>query len=93
MGSGQAIGYSGALKLGHYMKIPPRAMFMSQVTGAFVTAVVATLVQSWMFSNIPDYCTAHQSNSFTCPAVGTFATASMVWGGVGPARLLGFGKM
>jgi OPT family oligopeptide transporter len=92
-GTNQAVGFSGDLKLGHYMKIPPRAMFIGQVISAFVSCFVVMLVQSWMFSNITDFCSPTQINGFSCPTVGTFATASMIWGGVGPARLFNPGKM
>ncbi|KZP32187.1 OPT oligopeptide transporter [Athelia psychrophila] len=93
IGTNQAVGFAADLKLGHYMKIPPRTMFLAQVVAAFVSCFVVTLVQDWMFSNIPDFCTLGQVNGFRCPGTSTFATASMIWGGVGPARLFSVGKM
>jgi OPT family small oligopeptide transporter len=93
IGTNQAVGFSADLKLGHYMKVPPRVMFMAQVVAAFVSCFVVTLVQDWMFANITDFCTPKQANGFTCPSTGTFATASMIWGGVGPGRLFSIGKI
>jgi len=90
--SNQAVAFSSNLKLGHYMKVPPRIMFLAQVVAAFVSCFVVTLVQDWMFSNIPDFCTAGQINGFSCPSTTTFASASMIWGGVGPERLFSPGK-
>jgi OPT family oligopeptide transporter len=93
IGTNQAVAFSADLKLGHYMKVPPRVMFMAQVVACFVSCFVVTLVQDWMFANITDFCTLHQVNGFSCPSTGTFATASMIWGGVGPGRLFSPGKM
>jgi OPT family oligopeptide transporter len=93
IGTGQAIGFSADLKLGHYMKVPPRLMFWAQVIAAFVSCVVVCLVQDWMFSNITDFCTIGQVDGFSCPTTETFAAASMIWGGVGPGRLFSPGKL
>jgi hypothetical protein len=93
IGTNQAVGFSADLKLGHYMKVPPRIMFMAQVVAAFVSCFVVCFVQDWMFSNITDFCTRGQADGFSCPSSGTFASASMIWGGVGPARMFSSGKM
>jgi len=93
IGTSQAVTFSADLKLGHYMKIPPRVMFMAQVVACFISCFVVTLVQDWMFSNITDFCTLNQVDGFSCPSTSTFATASMIWGGVGPTRLFNPGKM
>ncbi|KAH7927408.1 OPT superfamily oligopeptide transporter [Leucogyrophana mollusca] len=92
IGTNQAVGFSGDLKLGHYMKIPPRLMFAAQVLAAFLSSFVVILVQDWMFANIADICTPTQAQFFICPSTETFATASLIWGGVGPARLFSPGS-
>jgi hypothetical protein len=92
IGSNQAIGFAGDLKLGHYMKIPPRVMFSVQVVAAVISCFVATGVQDWAFANIEDICTPHQKQGFRCPGSTTFATASVIWGGVGPRRLFSPGQ-
>lgn len=89
----QAVGFAGDLKLGHYMKIPPRLMFSAQVIAAFVGSVVVTLVQDWMFANIVDICQPGQPQFFTCPSTTVFATASLIWGGIGPQRIFSPGAM
>lgn len=89
----QAIGFSSDLKLGHYMKIPPRLMFTAQVVAAFLSGLVVTAVQNWMFDNIVDFCEPDQPQHFTCPSTRVFASASLIWGGVGPQRLFGPGQM
>lgn len=89
----QALSFLSDLKLGHYMKIPPRMMFLAQVIATIVSVFVVVGVQSWMFSNIPDLCQPDQPHSFTCPSTSVFATAAMVWGGVGPRRLFSSGAL
>ncbi|KAG6371674.1 OPT oligopeptide transporter [Boletus reticuloceps] len=92
-GTNQAVGFAGDLKLGHYMKIPPRLMFTAQVVAAFVSAIVVTLVQDWMFANIVDICQPNQPQFFTCPSTAVFATSSLIWGGIGPQRLFSPGTI
>jgi len=92
-GTSQAVGFSGDLKLGHYMKVPPRLMFLAQVVAAFVSSIVVTSVQNWMFANIVDICRPDQPQNFVCPSTNVFATSSLVWGGIGPHRLFSPGAM
>lgn len=89
IGTAQGVGFAGDLKIGHYMKIPPRMMFTVQVVAAFISCVVCVLTQEWMFAHVVDFCHPHQSNGFVCPSTTTFATASLIWGGIGPRRMLG----
>ncbi|KAK7064599.1 OPT oligopeptide transporter [Favolaschia claudopus] len=88
-GTAQGVAFAGDLKLGHYMKIPPRTMFTIQLVAAILTCFVVTGVQNWMLSNIADICTPAAPNHFVCPSTNAFATASITWGGIGPARLFG----
>ena len=92
-GTDQAIAFAGDLKLGHYMKIPPRTMFTIQIIAAAVSSIVQTSIQDWMLANIADICTSDQKDGFICPHTDLFATATIIWGGIGPARLFGPGKM
>jgi OPT family small oligopeptide transporter len=92
MGSSQAVTFAGDLKLGHYMKVPPRIMFLAQTVAAVVSCFVVTGVQQWMFSNIADICTTGQKHGFVCPPTRAFANASLLWGGVGPRRIFGSGS-
>jgi len=85
--SNQAINFAGDLKLGHYMKIPPRMMFMCQVVASIIACIWVTVVQDWMLSNIEDICTPGQSQGFRCPGSTTFYTSSIIWGAVGPRRI------
>ncbi|KAF9020557.1 small oligopeptide transporter, partial [Hymenopellis radicata] len=80
----QAMQFTTDLKLGHYMKIPPRPMFWCQVVSTVIAGTVQLGVQSWMFSNIPDICSPYQKDNFTCSSTHVFATASVIWGLIGP---------
>ena len=74
----QALGFTGDFKLGHYMKIPPRPMFVCQVVATVVAGTVQLAVQSWMFSNVEDICSPTQKDGFICPSTTVFGTASIV---------------
>ncbi|TDL22398.1 glutathione transporter [Rickenella mellea] len=91
--SSQATQFSADLKLGHYMKIPPRLMFSAQLIASVLSALTAVLVQSAMFANIPDMCTPHQPHRFTCPSTHAFSNAAVIWGAVGPKRFFSPGAL
>ena len=75
------------LKLGHYMKVPPRITFTIQLVATIIGCICATFVQDWMLSNIDDICTPKQKQGFICLGSTTFATSSVIFGAVGPQRL------
>jgi OPT family oligopeptide transporter len=74
----QALQFTGDFKLGHYMKIPHRPMFVCQVVGTIIAGTVQLGVQAWMFSNVQDICTPTQPNGFICPSTTVFGTASII---------------
>ncbi|KAG6373226.1 OPT oligopeptide transporter [Boletus reticuloceps] len=89
----QALTFTADNKLGHYMKIPPRTMFWCQIVCTVIAGTTQLLVQSWMFGHIPDICSTSQKDGFICPNTQVFATASVIWGVVGPQRLFSFGQL
>ena len=90
---GQAVAYCGDLKFGHYMKIPPRLVFTSQVTSSVFSVIASIVAQNWALDNIPDICSPEQKSFFTCPNLKIFTTASIIWGGIGPGRIFSHGAM
>ncbi|KAJ7477229.1 OPT oligopeptide transporter [Mycena galericulata] len=92
-GTQQSVTFLSDLKLGHYMKIPPRMMFKAQVVAVVVTCFVVTGVNSWMLSNVPGICTPDAPDHFVCPSTNVFADAALIWGGIGPQRLFGPGGL
>ncbi|KAF8350168.1 OPT oligopeptide transporter protein-domain-containing protein [Amanita rubescens] len=91
MGTASAVTFAGDMKLGHYMKVPPRVMFTVQIVATIIGCIVVTFVQDWMLSNIKDVCTPQQANGFICASSSTFAQAMLIWGGVGPQRVFSVG--
>lgn len=91
MTTSQAVGFAADLKLGHYMKIPPRMMFTVQIVPTVIAAIWVSLLQEWMVSNVEDICSPNQSQGYICPGTITFATSSVVWGAVGPSRMFSIG--
>ncbi|XP_052191094.1 oligopeptide transporter 4-like [Diospyros lotus] len=87
----QAISFLSDFKLGHYMKIPPRSMFLVQFIGTMLAGTINLSVAWWLLHNIPNIC--HQdpkSNSpWTCPGDRVFFDASVIWGLVSPKRIFG----
>jgi hypothetical protein len=58
----QALQYTSDMKLGHYMKVPPRTLFWGQVAATVVAGTVQLGVQAWMFDNVPDLCNPNQAD-------------------------------
>ncbi|KAK1303624.1 Oligopeptide transporter 7 [Acorus calamus] len=80
------------LKLGHYMKIPPRTMFMAQVVGTVIAALVDLGTAWWLMDTIPNICNRAllpENSPWTCPSDHVFYDGSVVWGLIGPRRIFG----
>ncbi|KAI5061917.1 hypothetical protein GOP47_0022456 [Adiantum capillus-veneris] len=88
----QALSFLGDFKLGHYMKVPPRSMFMVQVIGTIVAGAVNMVVAWWMLGSIKNICDTEKlpaNNPWTCPGDAVFFDASVIWGLEGQRRYLG----
>lgn len=91
--SAQGMKFSSDLKLGHYMKIPPKLLFKVQMAATLVSSFVQIAVLNWMFSNIPGICTPEAINGFNCPIARVHFNGSILWGVVGPQRFFGPGAL
>lgn len=87
--SAQGIKFASDLKLGHYMKIPPRIMFLVQIVATLVSSVTQIGVLNWMFANVRGICTPEAVNGFTCPIARVHFNGSILWGVVGPGEFFG----
>lgn len=88
----QALQFVMDFKLGHYMKIPPRAMFTAQMVGTVVAVVVYQCTAWWLMSDIRNLCDTSllpPGSPWTCPMDRVFFDASVIWGLVGPRRIFG----
>jgi hypothetical protein len=63
----QALTFVSDLKFGHYMKIPPRTMFMVQVVATTFSCFVQVVVLNYALRTIPGVCEPTQPEHFTCP--------------------------
>lgn len=89
----QAMWFTQDFKLGHYMKVPPRPMFLAQIIAATIALTTQLGVQSWMFENIHGICSTHQKDDFICANTQVFGTASIIWGVIGPQRQFSSGQL
>lgn len=89
----EATSFVQDLKLGHYVKVPPRATFVVQVVGTLMASFVQVGVKQWMFDNVKDICSPDQPSLLTCPNNAVYFTASAVWGLIGPTRQFGVGAL
>ncbi|XP_015068852.1 oligopeptide transporter 6-like isoform X2 [Solanum pennellii] len=88
----QALTFVYDFKLGHYMKIPPRAMFMAQMLGTFISIIIYTITAWWLMGSVPNLCdiSVLPANSpWQCPQDRVFYDASVIWGLIGPKRIFG----
>jgi OPT family oligopeptide transporter len=87
--SAQGIKFSSDLKLGHYMKIPPRLLFSVQMAATLVSSLTQISVLNWMFANVKGICTTEAVNGFSCPLARVHFNGSILWGVVGPSEFFG----
>ncbi|GAA5988416.1 hypothetical protein JCM10908_003556 [Rhodotorula pacifica] len=81
--------FAQGMKLGHYVKIPPRITFIVQVVAVAVTSLVTVAVQQWFVDTVPDLCDPQQADALICPYITPMYSASLIWGLIGPERLFG----
>ncbi|KAL8825618.1 MAG: hypothetical protein Q9170_007725 [Blastenia crenularia] len=91
--SAQGVKFSSDLKLGHYMKIPPKMLFQVQMVATLVSSFTQIGVLNWMFANIPSLCSPDAINGFSCPLARVHFNGSILWGVVGPWRFFGRGAL
>ncbi|XP_062222348.1 oligopeptide transporter 4-like [Phragmites australis] len=91
MSMSQAVSFLSDFKLGHYMKIPPRSMFLVQFVGTIVAGTVNIGVAWWLLGSIKNICSDNlpPNSPWTCPSDRVFFDASVIWGLVGPRRIFG----
>jgi OPT family small oligopeptide transporter len=85
--------YISDMKIGHYMKIPPRTMFICQFFAVVWLSIVQIATYNFLRGNIEGICTSEQAQGLTCPGAKTFYNASVIWGVVGPKRMFSPGAL
>ncbi|KAI9102252.1 hypothetical protein K1719_023454 [Acacia pycnantha] len=86
----QALSFVSDFKLGHYMKIPPKSMFIVQLAGTVVASIVYFGTSWWLLTTIENICDSNllpEGSPWTCPGDDVFYNASIIWGVIGPQRM------
>ncbi|XP_057977869.1 oligopeptide transporter 4-like [Malania oleifera] len=92
MSMAQAVSFLNDFKLGHYMKIPPRSMFLVQFIGTVIAGTINLSVAWWLLNSIENMCQDDllpADSPWTCPGDRVFFDASVIWGLAGPKRIFG----
>ncbi|KAL4749529.1 hypothetical protein BDW72DRAFT_178027 [Aspergillus terricola var. indicus] len=89
----QGLYFCQDMKLGHYMKIPPRVTFAAQMISCLWSSIVQICVMNWALGAISDVCSLDQPNRYTCPNGRVFFNASIIWGTIGPSRMFSPGQL
>ncbi|XP_042482991.1 oligopeptide transporter 1-like [Macadamia integrifolia] len=82
------------LKLGHYMKIPPKSMFLVQMVGTLINSMIGFGTAWWILTTVENICDVTKlpkGSPWTCPNENVFFSSSIINGVVGPLRM--FGKL
>ncbi|EOY11966.1 hypothetical protein QUC31_001588 [Theobroma cacao] len=86
----QALTFIQDLKLGHYMKIPPKSMFIVQLVGTIVASFCYFGTTWWLLSTVENICVPDllpTGSPWVCPGDNVFYNASIIWGVIGPLRM------
>ncbi|KJZ77186.1 hypothetical protein HIM_03507 [Hirsutella minnesotensis 3608] len=86
-----ALDFANDLKLGHYLKVPPRQTFWCQISATVVSAFVCTAVMNFQITKIPDICEVGQKDKFSCPGIQSYFTAAVLFGSLGARKVWGAG--
>ncbi|KAK9455935.1 OPT oligopeptide transporter protein-domain-containing protein [Dipodascopsis uninucleata] len=83
----QAETFVSDLKLAHYTKLPPRAVFRAQIFATCLNVFVTIGGIETVLNAIPDMCLATQRDKFTCPWPNSIYSTSLMFGAIGPDRV------
>ncbi|PWN33139.1 small oligopeptide transporter [Meira miltonrushii] len=75
----QGLGFANDMKLGHYIKIPPRVTFTGQMVATAWSAIVQVGMMNWALGNIENICHRDQKDHFSCPNARVFFNSSVIW--------------
>ncbi|KAK3816274.1 MAG: OPT oligopeptide transporter protein-domain-containing protein [Benniella sp.] len=90
----QCLSLTQGFKLGHYMKVPPRKIFIALVYGTLVGAFVNVQVLEWvMIYNRMDLFEADPRSGWSFRNLDLFFSASLLWGAISPKHLFGEGSI
>ncbi|KAG0020237.1 hypothetical protein BGZ80_004554 [Entomortierella chlamydospora] len=90
----QCLNLTQGFKLGHYMKVPPRKIFIAVIYGTLVGAFVNLQVLEWvLLYNRQALFDADPSSGWSFRNLDLFFSASLLWGAISPTRLFSGGSI
>ncbi|KAK9465336.1 OPT oligopeptide transporter protein-domain-containing protein [Lipomyces arxii] len=84
----QSESFVSDLKMGHYVKLPPRAMFRVQMIAVLVQAFMTVAILNFSIDSIDNFCEYTQPDHFTCSYPHSLYSEGILYGIVGPRRML-----
>lgn len=84
----QAIWFSSAMKMGHYVKLPPRTVYCAQFVATLISSLITLGIINFQMS-LDGVCTPAAPFRFLCRNIQVFQIAAISWGTLGPQRLFG----
>ncbi|CAF3359977.1 unnamed protein product [Rotaria sp. Silwood1] len=78
----QILIYLTNIKIGHYMKIPPRIVFSLFIIASIITSIIQYITSIYLLNNVPHICTSNNP-AWRCLALHATHTASIVYGATG----------
>ncbi|CAO3645188.1 unnamed protein product [Cunninghamella blakesleeana] len=81
------------LKIGHYLKIPPRMIFLHQITGTIIGCIFNYIINNTIINSQRDILTDPDTKStiWNGASFQTMNSAALTWGAVGPIAMFGPG--
>lgn len=76
-------------KLAHYLHISPRQTFAAQVVASLVSSFVSVAVTQVQMRSVRGICTTSADIDMYCGALRGYFESTVLWGVIGPSRLLG----
>ncbi|KAI1318499.1 hypothetical protein EDD11_006381 [Mortierella claussenii] len=84
----QCLNMTQGFKLGHYMKVPPRKIFIAVIYGTLLGAFVNLQVLEWvLLYNRQALFDAQPRSGWSFRNLDLFFSASLLWGAISPKRL------
>ncbi|RUS25933.1 OPT oligopeptide transporter protein-domain-containing protein [Jimgerdemannia flammicorona] len=90
----QCLSYIRYGKLSHYLKIPPRVLFIVQIYASVVSAIITWITtQCILERNHSDIMASldDPSSPWTLQSITMYYSVSVIWGAIGPTRFFGSG--
>ncbi|KAK0580522.1 hypothetical protein LWI29_002932 [Acer saccharum] len=85
-----ALSFISDFKLAHYMKIPPKSMFVAQTIGTIISTLASFATSWWLISTVDNICEPEKlpkGSPWTCPQMTAIYDYSVIWGVIGPKRM------